>query len=142
MKFKSRIDTLTASLIYGSIAVMIIPMAAAVNRKFDVVTLIFQLITFLIAAFLLWMLYGTWYKLTEEVLIYKKGPIKGEIAIKDIHTIVVGKNLWVGYRPATARKGLIIKYLKYDEIYISPDSNEGFVEEILKIKPAIKIERD
>ncbi len=142
MKFKSRIDALTAILIFASIAVMLLPMAAAANNDFDIVTIIFLIITFAIAAFLLWMLFGTSYRLTEDVLAYKNGPIKGEIAIKDIHTIIVGKNLWVGYRPATASNGLIIKYSKYDEIYISPDSNETFVTEILKRKPEIKIDKN
>jgi len=41
----------------------------------------------------------------------------------------------VGLKPATATKGLIIKYDKYNDIYISPDSNESFVEAILKINP-------
>ena len=44
-------------------------------------------------------------------------------------------------KPATALKGLIIKYNKYDEIYISPKTNESFVAEILKLNPEVKINR-
>jgi len=42
--------------------------------------------------------------------------------------------------PATTNKGgMSIFYKKYDEIYLSPENNEEFVEEILKIKSDIEI---
>ena len=45
----------------------------------------------------------------------------------------------VGFKPALATKGLIIKYNKYDDIYISPNSNDTFIEAVLKINSNIKI---
>ncbi|UIR56056.1 PH domain-containing protein [Sphingobacterium sp. SRCM116780] len=68
---------------------------------------------------------------------YRAGIFRGKIAIANMHKIEVGKTLWVGFKPATARKGLIIHYKKYKEIYISPSSNEEFVKELLKLNPAI-----
>ncbi|MEZ7900973.1 MAG: PH domain-containing protein [Flavobacteriales bacterium] len=47
--------------------------------------------------------------------------------------------MWVGFKPATARKGIIVKYGKMDTIYISPDSNEAFVKKIKELNPEIKI---
>ena len=41
--------------------------------------------------------------------------------------------MWAGLKPATATKGLIIRYNTYDEIYISPESNEAFIEDLKKI---------
>ena len=67
--------------------------------------------------------------------------MNGKIEISRIHEIVVGKTLWAGNRPAMASKGLIIKYDKYEDLYISPDTNEKFITEILKHKPDIKIIR-
>ncbi len=53
--------------------------------------------------------------------------------------VIKGKTLWVGLKPATARKGLIIKYGKFDEIYISPQTNDEFINRLLELNDAIKI---
>jgi hypothetical protein len=95
----------------------------------------------IIAALLLWIYCGTHYQLTDTELIYRSGPLKGKIPLKQIREIVIGKTLYVGIKPATAGKGLIIKFGKYDEIYISPSSNDVFLSEILKRNPAIVISR-
>lgn len=90
-------------------------------------------------ALLFWFYFGTSYKLSEDELFYRCGPIKGKIEISKITEIIKRKTLWVGLKPATARNGLIIKYNKYDEIYISPETNELFIEKILEINGKIKI---
>ncbi|NME71839.1 hypothetical protein HHU12_27990 [Flammeovirga aprica JL-4] len=56
-----------------------------------------------------------------------------------MHEIVKGETLLSGTKAAVACHGLIVKFAKYDEVYISPDSNDSFIEEILKINPDIKI---
>src|SRR5690606_20902493 len=94
---------------------------------------------FLIIGLLLWLFFGTNYELKNDKFIYRSGPMSGKIDIKRIVEIEKGKTLWVGYRPATARKGLIIKYDKYNEIYISPETNAAFIEYLLAIKSDIKI---
>ncbi len=93
------------------------------------------------AGLLLWLGTGTKYELTETVLKYQSGPIRGTIEIDKIHEIVVGKTMWSGLKPATARNGLIVKYEKYNEIYISPKTNESFVKKILELNSTIKISR-
>jgi energy-coupling factor transporter transmembrane protein EcfT len=90
-------------------------------------------------ALLLWIYLGTTYVLTETELIYKSGPLRGRIQLDQIREIVKGKTRYAGIKPATAGKGLIIKFRKYDEIYISPESNETFLSEIGKRNPEILI---
>jgi len=87
----------------------------------------------------LWSYYGTYYELTQTFLKYNCGPIKGKIQIKEIREVIKEKTLWVGLKPATARKGLIIKYGKFDEIYISPETNDEFINSLLKLNDAVKI---
>jgi len=87
----------------------------------------------------LWFFFGTSYSLTSSFLNYKSGPLKGSIPLENIREIIKNKTLWVGLKPATARKGLIIKYNTYDEIYISPQDNEEFIKSILSYKADIKI---
>ena len=60
----------------------------------------------------------------------KEVGIKGKIEIKEIREVIKGKTLWVGLKPATARKGLIIKYGKFDEIYMSPQTNDEFINRL------------
>ena len=92
-----------------------------------------------VAGFLIWLGLGTNYELTQTELKYKRGPIRGKIQIDKIHEIIMGKTLWSGLKPATARNGLIIKYEKYNEIYISPKTNDSFVKKILELNGKIKI---
>ena len=61
--------------------------------------------------------------------------------IPEIREIAKGKTMYAGLKPATASKGLIIKFGKYDEIYISPATNELFVSEILKRNPEIVVSK-
>lgn len=94
------------------------------------------------AGFLIWLGLGTNYELTQTELKYKSGPIRGKIEIGKIHEIIKGKTLWSGLKPATARNGLIIKYEKYNEIYISPKTNDSFVKKILELNDKIKITKE
>ncbi|UOB16099.1 PH domain-containing protein [Abyssalbus ytuae] len=92
-----------------------------------------------VVVLLFWLFFGTGYELSEEGLIYKSGPFNGKISISRIREIVKGKTLWIGFRPATARKGLIIRYDEYNEIYISPKTNDTFIKKILELNSKIKI---
>ncbi|MBC9796238.1 PH domain-containing protein [Sinomicrobium weinanense] len=100
-----------------------------------------HIIVFLSSGFVLWILHHTGYLLTDRSFRYHCGPISGEIALERVGEIVVGKTMYVGLKPALARKGLIIKYDKYNDIYISPESNEEFIGEVLKRNDTIKITR-
>ncbi len=47
--------------------------------------------------------------------------------------------MWSGIKPALARNGLIIRYHKYDEIYIAPESNDEMIDDLMKLNPSIKV---
>ncbi len=140
MRFKSRKDTLFRLVIFGVIALLI---AAAIlgfrynNESFAAYVVLMLML--LLIKLLIWLYFGTYYDLTEDHLRYRNGPFRGKIDLGRINGVVLGKTLWVGHRPATARKGLIIKYDKFDEIYISPESNELFVRKLLEFKPDVKV---
>ncbi len=89
--------------------------------------------------FLLWIWFDTNYKIEDKLLKYKSGPIRGVVKIEDITTVVLNKTLYVGLKPALSSKGCIIKYNRWDEIYISPANIVQFYEELLKVNPSIKI---
>ena len=69
-----------------------------------------DLLLFLIVGFLFWVYHDTSYKITKKYFKYRSGPIRGKIELSRIKEIIKGKTLWTGLKPATASKGLIIKY--------------------------------
>lgn len=93
------------------------------------------------AILLLWILLGTNYSIEGSYLKYKSGPISGKIDIFRIHTIEHQKNWLVGntLKPALGTKGLIIKYNKFDDIYISPKKKQEFINALLEINSHIEV---
>ena len=140
LKFKSKKDFLFQLITLGIVGFCIsMVVVEGVGTELDKWNFITINISLFVCGFLLWIYYGTYYVLTQTHLKYNCGPIKGKIEIKEIREIIKDKTLWVGLKPATARKGLIIKYGKYDEIYISPETNDKFINHILELNDAIKI---
>lgn len=145
MKFKSRKDFLfIAILILITVGLLYFNILIFLDEEESLVSKIgFSVLNFLITGLLIWIYFGTHYKLKDEFFYYNSGPIKGKIPISSIRKIQHPKTLFAGIlKPATALNGLIIFYNKFDEIYISPDSNEKFVEAILKLNPKIEIEKN
>ena len=144
MKFKSRKDILFQIMTFGfsGLFIGISFFRVFLNEKINYEFIWSDIIMLIFIGFLLWLNFGTEYELTTTELKYKSGPISGKIEIERIKEIVKGKSLWSGLKPATARKGLIIKYDKYDEIYISPKTNETFVEKILELNGNIIITKE
>ena len=140
MKIKSRKDILFQFLTLGlSSFFAAIILFQAFMKKWDEGLIIVNIIMISTIGFLLWIYFGTEYELTKTELKYKSGPIKGKIIIDEITEIIKNKTMWSGLKPATSRNGLIIKYKKFEEIYISPESNDIFINKILEINKSIKI---
>ena len=70
---------------------------------------------------------------------YRTGPITGKIKIDRISEIITGKIAFANFKPATGINGLILKYNRWDEIYISPENKDKFIEELLKLNKNILI---
>ena len=140
IKFKSRKDVFFQALILGIVGSCFgLIVAEGLAKGLDKSSYITISLLLLVSAFLLWSYYGTYYELTQKQIKYNCGPIKGKIEIKEIREVIKGKTLWVSLKPATARKGLIIKYGKFDEIYMSPETNVEFINSLLKLNDAVKI---
>ena len=141
MKFDSKKDILFRIVILGVNAFMIgITIVLIHDGEMEKDQYLGLIYTVPAIGLLFWLYFGTNYELTKENgLTYRSGPFKGKISLDRITEIVKGKTLWVGFKPATSRKGLIVKYDKYNEIYISPKTNESFIEKILELNGKIKI---
>jgi hypothetical protein len=140
MKFKSKKDIVFQILTFGlSSFFAAIILYQVVMQKSTNQLIVNGVIMIVTIGFLLWIYFGTEYEVTKSELKYKSGPIKGKIQIEEITEIIKNKTLWSGLKPATARNGLIVKYRKFEEIYISPKTNDAFVNEILEINKNIKV---
>ncbi|MBT8306670.1 MAG: PH domain-containing protein [Maribacter sp.] len=140
MKFKSRKDILFSTILLG-VPFFVLGLTADGIIKGEMTKGEYWVLplVIIIVGYILWFYYGTNYELNKDGFVYRSGPINGKINPNRIKEIVKGKTLWMGFRPATARKGLIIKYDQFGEIYISPKTNEAFIEQILVINRNIKI---
>lgn len=91
------------------------------------------------SALILWPLLHTYYQIKDGKLIYRSGFIHGEIDINNIKEIIKGKTMWVGLKPALATGGLIIKYNRFDDIYLAPKNNDELIEDLLKLNRDIVV---
>lgn len=88
---------------------------------------------------IIWIYFGTFYKIENGELIYRSGFLRGKIKISTIKVIQKGKAMWSGTKPALAEKGIIIQFNKYDEIYIAPENNDEMITDLLRINSKIII---
>ena len=101
-----------------------------------------EILLIFLTSYIFWLYFGTKYELSSNEFIYKSGPIRGKIKIENISEIITNKNVWAGIRPALAINGIIIKFNKYDDIFVSLKNNEKFIKKILEINSEIKITRN
>jgi len=87
----------------------------------------------------LWVYFGTYYKIENKELVYRSAFFRGKIDIQSVKEIINGKTMWSGTKPATGRNGLIVKYNKYDEVYITPENKDAMISDLLSINAKIKI---
>jgi hypothetical protein len=93
----------------------------------------------LVIILFLWIWFDTYYVIQGKELLYKSAFIKGSISIDTIYEIERNKTMYAVLKPALAMKGVVVKYNKYDDIYLSPKDADGFVEALKGVNPNIKI---
>lgn len=140
MIYNSRKDTLISLILWGTSLLLI---GASIYNFLDtgvnVETIVVSSISMLTVGLVLWIWFNTYYKIAENTLFYRSGPIAGRIEIEKIREISPNKTMYAGLKPALASKGLIIRYEKYNDIYISPAHPEAFINELLKVNPSIVV---
>jgi len=140
MKFKSRRDRFFQFIVYGTcLFLLVLLIDGILNWNETSSVYVFIGVMSSVILLLLWIFHDTSYYLNEKEFKYRMAFFKGKIPIKNIVELEIGTTMWVGFKPATARNGIVLKYNKYDEIYLSPDSNESFVAKMKELNPEVKI---
>ena len=95
------------------------------------------LISLLVFGLLMWIWFGTNYRIKEETIKIKNGPFKWTVKIQDIEKISKRRSLLA--TPALSVDRLVLHYGKYGEMSISPKAESEFIELLLTKNPLIKI---
>ncbi|HLW20479.1 MAG TPA: PH domain-containing protein [Cyclobacteriaceae bacterium] len=96
---------------------------------------------FCIVALGLWVYFDTSYRVKEGKLIYKVAFFSGKININDIREILIGSSIWgwAGIKPALSSDGIIIKYNRFDDVFIAPENKEELIADLLELNGTIKL---
>lgn len=86
----------------------------------------------------LWVTFGTGYKVEEDVLIVRSGPLRTRIKIEEINSISSSNSIWSA--PALATNRLAIDYGYYNGTLLSPKRESEFISLLLEKNPKIKVE--
>lgn len=82
----------------------------------------------------------TKYWIIDTEMHYKSTFLKGTIDIQTIRKIEVNASNWLNGKPASSNtKGIILYFGRYDDTFVTPEDNQLFVNELLKINPAIEV---
>lgn len=139
MEFKSERGIIFGIGILGPTAGLMVLIAAGAFRTEEALFSWLNAVLLLVVALFLWIWVDTGYSIREGRLFYRSGPFRGSIVISNIRELINNKTLWSGLKPALATKGVIIRYNRYDEIYISPANRQEFIRALLAINERIRV---
>ncbi|MCE3297305.1 MAG: hypothetical protein K0R65_3019 [Crocinitomicaceae bacterium] len=75
-------------------------------------------------------------------LILRTSFFRKRLPIGEITKITRGNHPWfVGWKFALSTKGMIIHYGKYEEVLISPEKEQDFIDTLLSLNPDIEIQQ-
>jgi len=100
---------------------------------------IMTLVLSLVGAYFLWMWFDTYYVIEDDKLLYKSAFLKGSINIDTITEIIKNKKMFSGVKAALSNKGLVVKFNRWDDIYISPKEVDLFIKKIKEINTHILV---
>ncbi|MEJ8777563.1 PH domain-containing protein [Pseudogracilibacillus sp. ICA-222130] len=132
VNFTSKKDGWFALFIWGTIIFMCFLMI--IDRS--MIVYIFGL---LMNMFLLWIWFGTNYKVTEEQLYIVSGPFRTTIHIANIRKIKATKSLLSA--PALSVDRMEIHYNTYDMVIVSPKEKDAFIRNLQSKNKSIEVEK-
>lgn len=113
----------------------------SINENLSILNyLTISLIDIFTISLFVWLWTGTYYLISEIQLIAAFGPLKWKVPIEAINLIRINQNTIGGMVKLTLSfKCIEIKYGHRNSIFISPDRQEQFIEELKKRNTNIEI---
>ncbi|MBM7598422.1 membrane protein YdbS with pleckstrin-like domain [Virgibacillus halotolerans] len=131
MLFTSKKDLWISIIIWG-ISIMGIVVSLL---KGDTIALLVML---LFAMILLWFWFKTDYKITEDKIKIRYGPIRQTVQIQDIKLIIRAKTPLTS--PALSLDRIQITCGKFDVVAISPMHQQTFIEKLMELNENISVD--
>jgi hypothetical protein len=87
--------------------------------------------------------FTTYYEIQENLLVVSMFFYKTKIKISEIKTIKYSNSIIKTnfYKPGFHHRGIEIVYHKYDDIFISPNNRDQFIERLIEQNPTIEIRK-
>lgn len=92
-----------------------------------------------VVGLLIWLWFGTNYRVENEYIEIKHGPFREKLPIQDINHISKKKSVLT--TPALAIDRVLLKYGTYGEIMVSPKNEKEFIDLLLNKNPRITLEK-
>ncbi|WP_405097096.1 PH domain-containing protein [Oceanobacillus sp. FSL H7-0719] len=134
--FSSKKDSLYSLAIWGTIAILFF--SIILNFSLSIFNIIWILIGVITIGFLIWVWFGTGYRIENEVIKIQNGPFKWKVSIQDINSISKRKSILA--TPALSVERLVLHYGRYGEMQLSPKAKSEFIELLLTKNPQIKLD--
>jgi len=138
-RYLSTKNTFTIAILWGIVILMLVLLYLGLREK-NLTLLPIGMISIVITL-VAWVLLDTRYVIKQHFLLYRSGPFRGRIDIEKIKKIKYFSGMFVPVtmKPALDTKGFIITYNNYEDVYVSPQKSEIFLQELLKINPKIEV---
>ena len=138
-RYLSTKNTFTIAILWSIVLLMLVLLYMGLREQH--LTLLPIGIISVLIAMVAWVLLDTRYVIKEHFLLYRSGPFRGRIDIAKIKKVKYFSGMFVPVtmKPALDTKGFIITYNNYDDVYVSPQKSDIFLQELLKINPKIEI---
>ncbi len=141
MIFKSKIDW------FFKIVLIVLPILATIgfismlndNETSKNEAYLFIFVISILFLFILSITLKTHYIFDPKTLICRSGFIKKQIEYSEIKKVTTNTTLFVGLKLSLSINGIVIHYGKYEEIFISPQEQEKFLEILKEKNPTISI---
>lgn len=133
--YTSKKDVLYFLAVWGTVVIVLL--SIIFSFSLTVFSLFWGFIGLISIVFLLWIWFGTGYRIEDEKIQIKNGPFKWRVKIQDINSISKRKSLLA--TPALSVERLVLQYGKYNEMLLSPKNEKEFVELLLAKNPQIKL---
>ncbi len=141
VEFKSRLDWFMKSALVLMVIATVVPIYwMKIDNEPFYSLLIYALIMGITLLFMIHLVFTSRYIFEDEKLICKFGFFKKEIEYSQIRKIESGTQIYAGWKMALALKGIIIHYNRFDDLLVSPEEQDRFIEELKKRNPQIELQ--
>lgn len=142
MVFKSKIDWFFKGFILLFFGLGIVGTIFLLKNNEDRNDLVFFQVFFTgLAIFFYALKQTTDYTFKQDVLYCRSVIFHKSLPYSSIRKIEIGTKLYGGLKFSTSLQGLVIHFNKFDDLFISPENPELFIEKLLVLNPDITIIR-